>query len=57
MHQTVGNIMRTVLRMYPLNNEQEAADIVDEALATAQRALRTTVSSCTPGTSPGGLAF
>ena len=56
MHQTVGNVLRTLLYANPPHNLQEANDLVDSALATAIHALQTNVSSAL-GTSPGALAF
>ena len=56
MHQTVGNILRTVLYSNPPKNMSQARDIIDEALATAMHAMRTTVAT-TLGSPPGALAF
>ena len=56
MHQTVGNILRTLLYTNPPTTMEQVSRLVDEALATAQLALRSAVSK-TLGSSPGGLAF
>ena len=56
MHQTVGNILRTLLYTQPPNNEQQIADRVDDALSTTMHALRAT-STRSLGASPGALAF
>ena len=56
MHQTVGNILRTVLHSNPPANLTTAKDIVDDALYTAMHAMRTTVAT-TLGSSPGALVF
>ena len=56
MHQTVGNVLRTILHSNPPANMTLARDIVDEALATAMHAMRTTVAT-TLGSTPGALAF
>ena len=56
MHQTVGNILRTHLHSNPPQNMTQARDIIDEALATAMHAMRTTVAT-TLGSTPGALAF
>jgi transposase InsO family protein len=56
MHQTVGNLLRTLLYTNPPHNLQQANDLVDTALATASHALRSTVHS-TMGLSPGSIVF
>jgi len=56
MHQTVGNILRTLLYSNPPQNMAQARDIIDSALATAMHAMRTTVAT-TLGSTPGALAF
>jgi transposase InsO family protein len=56
MHQTVGNILRTLLHGEPVT-AQTAADIVDNALATTMHALRTSVSRSLDYQSPGEIAF
>jgi hypothetical protein len=55
MHQTVGNLPRTLLyTANPSHNLQQANDLVDTALATASHALRSTVHS-TMGLLPGSI--
>ena len=56
MHQTVENILRTILYSSPPRNMTQARDIVDQALSQAMHAIRTTVMT-TIGSSPGSLAF
>jgi len=56
MHQTVGNILRTLLHGNAVN-ANTANDIVDDALATATHALRSTVSRSLGNYSPGEIAF
>ena len=56
MHQTVGNILRTELYSNPPQNMPQARDIIDQALATAMHATRTTIAT-TLGSTPGALAF
>ena len=56
MHQTVGNVLRTYLHGNPPSNVTQARDIVDQSLATAMRAMRTTIAT-TLGSTPGALAF
>jgi len=57
MHQTVGNILRTLLLHGGPVNANTANNIVDDALATASHALRATVSRSLGNYSPGELAF
>ena len=56
MHQTVGNVLRTLLYSNPPQNMTQARDIIDQALATAMHATRTTIMTTLGGT-PGSLAF
>jgi hypothetical protein len=53
MHQTVGNVLRTLLHGEPPPN---AKDYVDEALSIAMHAMRVGIHS-TMGSSPGNLVF
>eukprot|EP00956_Cyclotella_meneghiniana_P002840 scaffold3364_cov52-Cyclotella_meneghiniana.AAC.1 len=56
MHQTVENVLRTIIHGNPPKTMSKAKDIVDDALATAMHAMRTTVAT-TLGSAPGSLAF
>jgi hypothetical protein len=56
MHQTVGNILRTLLHGNPPQNIANAAQYVDEALSIAMHAMQAGVHS-TLGSSPGNLVF
>ena len=56
MHQTVGNLLRTMIYSNPPQNVQQANDMVDAALATASHALRASVSASRQST-PGALVF
>jgi hypothetical protein len=56
MHQTVENVLRTLVHSNPPKNLSKARDIVDDALATAMHAMRTTVAT-TLKSAPGSLAF
>ena len=56
MHQTVANILRTLLHSNPPKNLTQAKDVMDDALATAMHAMRSTVAT-TIGSTPGALAF
>jgi hypothetical protein len=37
MHQTVNNVLRTLVHTYPPRNMTQARDIIDDALATAMQ--------------------
>ncbi len=56
MHQTVTNVLRTLLPTNPSQNMTQAGDIIDDALATVMHAMQTTVAT-TLGSTPGALAF
>ena len=56
MHQTVGNILCTLLYSNPPQNMTQARDIMDDALATTMHAMRTTIAT-TLGSTPGAIAF
>jgi len=45
MHQTVGNVLRTLLHGEPHQNIKNAKDYVDEALSIAMHAMRVGVHS------------
>ena len=52
MHQTVGNVLRTLLHDEPPQDITSAKDFMDEALSIAMHAMRTGVHT-TLGSSPG----
>ena len=56
MHQTVGNILRTILHAKP-SNQLNPTSIIDEALLTTVHCLRSTVSRSLNQHSPGEIAF
>jgi hypothetical protein len=56
MHQTVQNMLRTLVHTNPSQNMTQARDIIDDALATAMHAMQTTIAT-TLGSTPGILAF
>ncbi len=56
MHQTVTNVLRTLVHTNPPQNMTQARDIIDDALATAMHAMQTTVAT-TLGSTLGALAF
>jgi hypothetical protein len=45
MHQTVTNVLRTLVHTNPQRNMTQARDIIDNALATAMPAMGTTVAT------------
>ena len=56
LHQTVANILRTVLDDHEPRTIQEAEQLVDNALSTATHVTRCAISRAI-GTSPGALIF
>ena len=56
MHQTVGNVLRTLLHGEPPQNITDAKEFVDKALSIAMHAMRAGIHS-TLGSSPGNLVF
>jgi len=56
MHQTVGNILRTLIHAHRPQNPQSARELVDTALATAMHALRSSVNRSLQMT-PGAVVF
>ena len=57
MHQTVGNVLRTLVHGLHLNHAEQANAIVDNSLATTMHTLRSSVSRSLNNHSPGSLAF
>jgi hypothetical protein len=56
MHQTVGNVLRTLLHGNPLQHIANAAQYVDEALSISMHTMQAGVHS-TLRSSPGNLVF
>jgi hypothetical protein len=56
MHQTVGNVLRTLLHGEAPQNITDTKEFVDKALSIAMHAMRAGVHS-TLGSSPGNLVF
>ena len=56
MHQTVGNVLRTLIHGDHVNDINTAQSFVDEALSIAMHAMRVGLHS-TLGSSPGSLVF
>merc|ERR1712153_156814 len=56
MHQTVGNVLRTLVHENPPKSTGNAKELVDKALSIAQHALRCSVHT-TLYSSPGSLVF
>ena len=56
MHETIGNIIRTLEHAHPPTDIMQAEEIVDDALATAMHAMRVTYSRVLKS-SPGALIY
>ncbi len=56
MHQTVTNVLRTLIHNNPPQNMTQARDIIDNALATVMYATQTIVVTTLEST-PGASAF
>ncbi len=56
MHQTINNVLKTLVHTNPPHNMTQARDIINDALATAMHAMQTTIAT-TLGSTPGALAF
>jgi len=56
MHQTVANVLRTLLYVRPPQTDDDAAQLVDNAIATTVHATRCAVSRVLQ-TSPGAMVF
>ena len=56
LHLTIANILRILTRTTPPQTYEGAADLVDQALATAQYAVRASIHSTLKAT-PGSIAF
>lgn len=56
MHQTVGNVLRTLLHVNPPSSSGNEKELIDEALSSAMRTMQSSVHT-TLGGSPGSLVF
>jgi hypothetical protein len=56
MHQTVTNVLRTLVYTNPPQNMTQARDIIDDALVNAMHAMQTTVATIL-GSTLAALAF
>jgi hypothetical protein len=56
MHQTVGNVLRTLLHRASPPDMASAKEYINEALSIAMHAMRVAIHS-TLGSSPGSLTF
>ena len=56
MHQTVGNVLQTLLHGEPLQDVARAKDFIDKALLIVTHALRSSIH-ITLGSSLGSLVF
>ena len=57
MHQTVVNVLRTLLLGQICGDEETVNQIIDDALATTKHTLRTAVSALLNFQSPGTIEF
>ncbi len=56
IHQTVTNVLRTLVHTNPPHNMTQARDIIDDAMASAMNAMQTTIAT-TLGSTGGALDF
>jgi hypothetical protein len=56
MHQTVGNVLRTLLHSTPPRNINSTREFIDESLSIAMHAMRAGIHTIL-GSSPGSLVF
>ena len=56
LHQTIGNVLRTLLLSNPPQNLNQADELIESSLATAMYASRATIHS-TLNLAPGAIAF
>lgn len=57
IHQTVAQVLATLMYMHPPEHMMHVSDMVDSALATAMHATRCAVSRSLYNLSPGAIAF
>ena len=55
-HNTISDILRVLLHVSPPNNNGDASQMIDNALATCMHVMRCAVNQ-TMSTSPGALTF
>ena len=56
MHQTVANILWTLLHSNPPKNLTQAKDVIEDTLTTAMHTMQTTIANAM-GSTPIALAF
>jgi hypothetical protein len=56
MHQTVNNVLRTLVHTNPPQNMSQARGIIDDAVATAMHVMQTTIATIL-GSTLGALVF
>ena len=56
MHQTVGNILQTVMYTNPPTNQKEENQVLDNALATVMHVTRYAVNTISQN-SPGAIVY
>ena len=57
VHQTIGNVLRTMTYAHPPQDMLAASDMMDACLATAMHATRAVASRALDNISPGALVF
>jgi hypothetical protein len=57
VHQTIGNVLRTLLHTTTPQDERQANELIDKSLATAMRATRCIAHTSLGDISPGALVF
>ena len=56
MHQTINNMLKTLVHTNPPHNMTQTRDIIDDALANTMHAMQITIAT-TLGSTLGALAF
>ena len=56
MHQTINNVLKTLVHTNPPHNMTQTRDIIDDALANTMHAMQITIAT-TLGSTPAALAF
>ena len=57
MHQTVGNVLRTIFHGTNVTSTEQAHQFIDNSLYTAMHAIRAATSRALNNNSPGSLVF
>ena len=57
VHQTIGNVLRTMIHTNPPENLLQVSDMIDNCLATAMHVTRAAASRALDFVTPGALVF